>query len=70
MLTGLTTIVIGVVLGLLLVVVTDFIWPPKTEAEVRANAGKRNVSADSDGSLPVGATAAVVNKNKANKKKE
>jgi len=69
MLTGLATIVIGVVLGLLLVVVTDFIWPPKTEVEIRATA-VRKVSADSDGSLPVGATAAVVNKNVADKKNE
>ena len=69
MLTGLATIIIGVVLGLLLVVVTDFIWPPETEAEIRAKA-VRKVSADSDGSLPVGATAAVVNKNVADKKNE
>merc|ERR1711997_563380 len=57
MLTGLATIVIGVVLGLLLVAVTDFIWPPKHH-----EINDRKISKDSDASMPVGTTAGDVKK--------
>jgi len=66
MLTGLFTIICGVVLGLLLVVVTDFIWPPKVEAQKNL----RKESKDSDSSLPMGATAKDVKKTDTDKKNE